>query len=140
MKIVNVALAVVLCTGVAFGQAKKGPLDKKTYACEVTQDGKKKAEPVKDDLKFATGKFSCKMLTEEGYKASPYEAEADSTVTPPTYTFRCEAAGEKDESFTWEGAIDGEGNISGTATITKKGKTKKSFSYTGVLKGKKVAK
>ena len=139
MKTVKLLLAFIFVAGVAYGQAKKGPLDKKIYTCEVTQDGKKKATPVKDDLKFATGKFNCKTMTEEGYKTAAYEAEVDSSSTPPTYTFRCESA-DGEDSFTWEGTIDGEGNISGTATITKKGKTKKSFTYTGSQKGKKAPK
>lgn len=139
-KLVQVGITLALMVNVAFAQSKKvppGPLDKKTYTCEVTEDGKKKPETVKDDLKFATGKFSCKLLLEEGFKATPYEASTDSTEKPYVTTFTVTAEGEKEMVYTWEGTITEDG-IEGTATLTKKGKTKKSYTYTGTQKGKKT--
>lgn len=138
-KIVTLIAAIAL---VSFGFAQKkptsGPLDKKSYIIELVQDGKKKAEPIKDELKFAAAKMSAKMITEEGFKANIYDASPDSSATPITVSFSCEAKGESaDNTFKWEGTIT-EDAIEGTAAIYKKGKVKKSYTFSGTLKGKKT--
>lgn len=142
-KVIQFCIALALVSGTAAAQKKEkvppGPLDKKTYTCDVTEDGKKKPETVKDDLKFASGKFSCKMLMSEGFQATPYEAVFDSSASPITCTFTAEATGEKELVFKWEGTITEDG-VEGTAVLSKKGKTKKSYTFTGTQKGKKPKK
>ena len=129
---------------VSFGNAqskkKSGKLDRKSYTCDVTPDGKKKAEPVKDELKFSGGTFQCKTLTDEGFKASEYDATVDSSASPPSYSFTCNAKDDKDDTYTWTGTVTGD-DIQGTGVLTnKKGKTKKSCTFSGTLKGKKPKK
>lgn len=141
-KIAQVGITLALMVNVAFAQSKKvppGPLDKKTYTCDVTEDGKKKPETVKDDLKFSAGKFQCKSLLEEGFKPTAYEATTDSSEKPYVTTFTVEAVGEKELMYKWDGTIT-EDNIEGTATLTKKGKQKAAYTFTGTLKGKKPKK
>ena len=142
-KTIQLSIALSLMLSVAVAQSKKvvGPLDKKVYACDITEEGKKKApEPVKDELKFTGGKFQCKLLLDEGYQATIYEATIDSSTTPYTTSFTAEAKGEKEgDYFKWDGTITEEA-VEGTAAIFKKGKQKKSFVYSGTLKGKKAKK
>jgi hypothetical protein len=142
-KLVQVSIALALMANVVIAQKKEkvppGPLDKKTYSVDITEDAKKKPETVKDDLKFASGKFNCKMLMEEGFQATPYEATFDSTASPITCAVTVEATGEKELVFKWEGTITDD-TFEGTAVLTKKGKIKKSYTFTGTLKGKKVKK
>jgi len=144
-KTIQVAAALMLLVSAGFAQAKKekvppGPLDKKSYTIEITEDGKKKAEPEKDEIKFAAGKFQCtKLFQAEGYKATVYEATYDSSASPITISFTAEAEGEKDVVFKWDGTIT-EDAIEGTAAILKKGKQKKSYTYSGNIKGKKQPK
>ncbi len=141
-KLIQVGVALFLMIGTANAQAKKtppGPLDKKSYSVEITENGKKKPETVKDELKFASGKFQCKLFMEEGFKPTAYEAVYDSSASPVTCTVTIEGQGEKELVFTWEATITDD-TIEGTATLTKKGKQKAAWTYTGTLKGKKVKK
>ena len=144
-KIVKLSLALVLIASVSFAQSKKptsGPLDKKTFTVDITIDGKKKAEPTKDELKFDKGKFNCKLFAEEGFiKPEVYEASYDSSAKPVTCSITVEAKDESGKTFKWDGTITfgDEVAIEGTAAIIdKKGKQKKSWTYTGALKGKKA--
>lgn len=143
----QLAAAIILLVNVTVAQSTKvppGPLDKKVFSVETTEENKKKAEPFKDDLKFDKGKFSCKKMNEEGFmKPSPYEATYDSSATPITCSFTVDAKDDSDNTFKWDGTITfgDEISIEGTASIVnKKGKQKKSYTYSGALKGKKPVK
>jgi hypothetical protein len=141
-KMIVTLLGFLLIINLGYAQSKKksGNLDRKTYACDVTPDGKKKAKAVPDELKFSGGTFQCKLLLGENFKVSEYDATVDSSTSPPTITFTCEAKDEKENVFIWTGKVTGD-DIEGTATLTnKKGKTEKSFSFSGTLKGKKSKK
>jgi hypothetical protein len=142
-KLIYIAAGLALMTNTAFAQKKEkippGPLDKKTFAVERTKDGKKKGTPEKEDLKFASGKFNWTTMIQDGYKPAAYEATFDSTANPITCTFSAVAQGEKDVEYKWEGTITGD-DIEGTATLTKKGKVKESYTFSGMTKGKKPKK
>jgi hypothetical protein len=132
------SLLFIVSFSLAQSKKKSGKLDRKTYTCDVTQDGKKKSNP--DELKFSGGVFQCKTLLDDDFKASEYETTTDSSASPPVITFTCEAKNEKEDVYTWTGTVTGD-DIQGTATlVSKKGKTKKSFTYSGTLKGKKPKK
>lgn len=136
-----VLLGFALMLNVSQAQSKKksGKLDRKTFTCQVLPDAKK-PKPIPDELKFSGGTFSCKTMTDDGFKATEYDVTFDSTTSPPTCTFTCDAKNDKEDVYSWTGKITGD-DIDGTATlVTKKGKTKKSFSFTGTLKGKKPKK
>ena len=140
-KIILAGILLILCNSISIAQSKKtaGPLDKKTFTCDLLEEGKKKAEPEKDDFKFATGKFQCKAFTDAGFKPTVYTAEVDSTDSGVTITFSVEATNDKGETFKMDGTVTND-EIEGTGGIYKKEKQKKSYTYTGTLKGKKAAK
>lgn len=137
-KIIVSLLGFLLIINLSYAQSKKksGKLDRKSYTCQVIL----KKKSAVDELKFAGGTFQCKTLLDEGFKASEYETTVDSSASPPTITFTCEAKDDKENVFTWTGTVTGD-DLEGTATLTdKKGKTKKSYSFNGTLKGKKPKK
>jgi hypothetical protein len=140
-KIIFTLLGLMLVVGFSFGQAKKphkGKLDRKTYEIEVLPDGKKKATI--DELKFVSGSLDSKMMTDDGFKAAPYDASVDSSATPPEISFSCTASDDKEGTYEWTGKVTGD-DIEGSGKLTtKKGKTKKSFTFSGTLKGKKQPK
>lgn len=142
-KIIYIAAGLAFMATTAFAQKKEkippGPLDKKTFAVELVKEGKKKGTPEKVDLKFASGKFNWTTMVQDGYKSSAYEATFDSTAKPITCAFTSEALGEKDEVYKWEGTITGD-DIEGTSTLSKKGKVKESYTFSGTIKGKKPKK
>ncbi len=143
-KIIFIAAGLAFVATTALAQKKEkippGPLDKKTFAVERVKDGKKKGTPEKEDLKFAAGKFSWSTMIQDGeYKPAAYEATYDSTANPITCAFTSEPQGDKDVVYKWEGTITGD-DIEGTATLTKKGKVKESYTFSGMIKGKKPKK
>ena len=146
-KILSLAIALTLVVNFAFAQKEKekkitsGPLDNKTFVVDITKDGKKKAEPLKDEMKFKGGKLAIKMLTDMSYKSGTYEGTVDSTSNPKTCAFTMEAKDDSENTFKWEGTVTyGETTtIEGTSAIlNKKGKQKESYTFTGELKGKKA--
>jgi hypothetical protein len=139
-KVIVTLLSFLLIVNFSHAQAKKkgGKLDRKTYVCEFILTGKKKAEG--DEVKFSGGTMVCKMMQDDGFKATAYESSVDSSSAPPVISFSMEAKDDKENTFKWEGKVTGD-DIEGTAIITdKKGKVKKSYSFDGVIKGKKEPK
>lgn len=140
MKRITATLLALLCMiSFSYAQRKKpGKLDRKTYEVEMLIVGKKKATI--DEFKFVSGTFQCKLMTDDEFRASPYDATVDSSTSPPTITYTCTAKNAKDDQFTFTGTVKGD-DIEGTADLVdKKGKAKKSYTYTGVTKGKKQTK
>jgi len=137
-KIIATLLGIMLILNFTYAQSKKksGKLDKKTYVCEVLPDGKKKANI--DELKFVSGTFQSKDMTDDGFKAAEYETTIDSSGAQRIISFTCTAKDDKEGTYEWTGKVTGD-EIEGTGKLTSaKGKTKKSFSFTGSLKGKKT--
>ena len=141
MKKIALLLFVSSISLAGFAQAKKkSPIDGRIYAITLTEEGKKKAEPIKDDMTFvAAGKFKSNYLVQAQFPQSDYEYEVDSTTTPVSIKFTVEAKNTDEGRFSWEGTIEGD-NISGTAIIRKKGKIIHSYTFTGTHKNKKKVK
>ena len=130
---------VIAAFSAIFAQKKaKSPIDGRIYTIKMVEDNKKKAEPFMDEASFQLGKFKSNFMVTAQFAAVDYEFEADSTATPPTYKFTAESKNDAQGRFSWEGAIDGD-NISGTASIHKKGKVVHSYTFTGTWKNKKKA-
>ncbi len=125
----------------AFAQAKKkSPIDGRIYAITLTEEGKKKAEPIKDDMTFiAVGKFKTNYMMQAQFSQSEYEYEIDSTASPVAIKFTVESKDADNGRFSWEGTIEGD-NVTGTAIIRKKGKIIHSYTFTGTHKNKKKVK
>lgn len=136
-RIIVTFLAMLVVVNFGYAQAKKkgGKLDRRTFVVEMLIKGKKKADI--DEFKFINGTFQCKTMTDDEFRAGPYDATVDSSTSPPTITYTCTVKNTKDDEFTFTGTVKGD-DIEGTADLVdKKGKTKKSYTYTGYTKGKK---
>jgi hypothetical protein len=126
----------------ALAQAKaKAPKDKvlagKIYTVEMAETtGKKVGKKANDEIGFKSEKLNSKfMTTENHFPAALYTVTVDSSSTPATISFVSEGKNSDGEDIKWEGTITGD-DIEGTAIITKKGKTKKEYAYTGSIKTK----
>ncbi len=122
---------------------KKPPPDKllanKIYTIELAAQGKKAGDPEADEITFKSDKFTSKLMkTNEKFAPAAYTAELDtSDAANKVITFECESKNPDTELLKWTGTITGE-DIEGTAVWTnKKGKTKKEYTFSGTLKGKK---
>lgn len=112
----------------------------KTYTVDFTETGAKKPKPVPDEIMFKGDKINSKyMLKEHQFPASSYTVSVDSASDTKVITFQSEGK-NPNEDIKWEGTVTDEA-IEGNAVISKKGKMKKEYSFTGNLKvkpGKKV--
>lgn len=137
----NVILFLLVASSTfVFAQAKKGksPIDGKIFSITLTEPDKKKAEPVKDEVSFMTGKFKSMFMTQAGFMGQPdYEYEVDSTSGKVIVKFTVEMKNnDSQERFSWEGTVDDD-KIEGTAIIRKKGKIEHTYHFTGTQKNKK---
>ena len=93
-----------------------------------------------DEISFKSEKLNSKFMTAQNhFPAAAYTVTVDSSATPATISFVSEGKSSDGEDIKWEGTVTGD-DIEGTATISKKGKTKKEYSYTGSVKAKPGAK
>lgn len=141
MKKTHILLFVALiATNISFSQGakKKSPVDGKIFTITHTEQGKKKPEPIKDEVSFMTGKFKSMFMSQAGFIGTPdYEYEVDSTSGKAIVKFSVEVKNnETQERFSWEGTVDDD-KIEGTAIIRKKGKIESTFSFAGTQKNKK---
>jgi len=129
---------LVACSTNAVAQKKEKDkvLANKIYTVEFTDKGAKKPKPVSDEISFKTEKLNSKfMTTENKIPAGPYTVSVDSTASPVGITFQSESKNGDGEELKWEGTVTDEA-IEGTAVISKKGKVKKEYSFSGTLKAK----
>ncbi|TAL59714.1 MAG: hypothetical protein EPN85_08795 [Bacteroidetes bacterium] len=135
------ALAFVFFTFHPNASAQKKAKDKvlvnKVFVIEMTETTSKKVgKKENDEISFKSEKLNSKWMTSNNhFPAAPYTVEVDSSSTPWTVTFTSEGKNTDGEDIKWEGTVTGE-EIDGTATLSKKGKTKKEYAYTGTLKVK----
>ena len=137
-KFTIVSFCFLLFSSASFSQKVKDKfLEGKTFTTELVVKGAKKPKPEPDELSFKTGKFNSKMMkTESQYKPADYTVTVDSSSSEKTFTFECDSKNPDDEIMHWTGTISGE-SIEGTATLSKKEKVKKEYTFTGTLKSKK---
>ena len=135
-------IAAVMAISV-YGQGKeKKEKDKflanKVFTVELTETGlKKPAKPVQDEITFKSDKLNSKfMSTENEFKAAPYTLTVDSSSSEKIITFEATGKNPSDEEIKWNGTVTGEA-LEGAVQISKKGKVKKEYSFTGTLKIKK---
>ena len=125
----------------SFAQAKKkAPLSGRIYAVTLIEEGKKKSEPINDNMSFLVGeKFNTNFMLQAQFPQTDYLYEIDSTSGTPVCKFTVESKNADEGRFSWEGQVEGD-NISGTALIRKKGKIIHSYNFTGTHKNKKKVK
>jgi hypothetical protein len=132
--------AALMIGSFAFAQKKqKSPIDGRIYAVTHTEQGKKKTEPIKDDISFMNGKFKSGHLMNMGFTMTDYDYEVDSTASPVTIKFTVEAKNDSQERFSWEGTITDD-KVEGTAIMRKKGEIKHTYNFSGNWKNKKKPK
>ncbi len=125
----------------SFAQAKKKhPLSGRIYAVTLIEEGKKKSDPINDNVSFLAGeKFNTNFMFQAQFPQTDYQSETDTTSGSPVYKFSVESKNSDEGRFSWEGQVEGD-NISGTAIIRKKGKIVHSYTFTGTHKNKKKVK
>lgn len=123
----------------AFAQKKEKDkfLVNKIYTVDLTETGGKKTpKPESDEITFKNDKLNSKFMSAENkFSAAAYTVTVDSTASPKTITFQSLGKNPDGEELKWDGTVTDD-NIEGTAVISKKGKTKKEYSFTGTLKEK----
>ena len=140
MKNLSVTLFVFLLSVAAFSQTKKnaGPLDGRKYVIVVVQNEKKE---ISDEINFSNGKCKTTYFGKDwAFPAKPYDVTFidSSNAERKSYQFMWESTNDTDEKIALQGTVDGE-SIEGTAEVTnKKGKTLKTYTFTGTQKKKKV--
>ena len=138
----TMALVSLLFSSFVFIQGKKvtGPLDGKKFTILLVQGGKKE---IPDEMSFTSGKCKTTYFTKEyEFPAKLYDVTyIDSTNTDKrNYEFTWESMNEWKEKIALTATIEGD-EIEGTAEVVgKKGKTTKTYTFTGKLKKKKGAK
>lgn len=145
--VIALAIAFVfhlsLLSGNLYAQKKEKDkeLDGKIFTIQLTEEGKKAGKEVEDEVSFKSNKFKSKVMFEKNkFGPGEYTVTVDSSnAESRVVTFEAESKIGSDELLTWEGTITGE-EIEGTAVWTKKGKTKKEYSFTGTLKQKQKKK
>ncbi len=141
MKKLTLLLLLSAFTIAGFAQAKKKhPLSGRIYAVTLIEEGKKKSEPINDNVSFLAGeKFNTNFMFQAQFPQTDYQCETDSSSGSPVYKFTVESKNSDEGRFSWEGSVEGD-NISGTALIRKKGKIIHSYNFTGTHKNKKKVK
>jgi hypothetical protein len=133
------ACFLILFTGFSYAQKvkKSKALENKVFAINIAEKGKK---DVPDELTFRGFKLkSTYITTKYEFAAAEYTFEADSSdVENPYYSFESKATMDK-QDLVITGTIT-EDDIEGTATISKGGKVKKEFNFSGTLKNPKKKK
>ena len=139
-KIISLFLIAAPLAMLAQTPPPKLPLDGKKFTAEIVEDGKKKPlDP--DDLSFMSGKFKSSLFADVGWdfnKAAKYQITKDSTTAEgiKIYSWVADLVNENEEKLSWSGSIKDE-DIEGTIElVSKKGKTQKTYAFTGKLKKK----
>ncbi len=133
-------MLIAISSNTLFAQAKKkSPIDGRIYSIKLLEENKKKAEPFMDDISFMAGKCKSNYMFNAKFMQADYQYETDSTAEVSTFKFTVESNNDAQGRFSWEGTIEGD-NISGTASIRKKGKIIHSYTFTGSQKNKKKVK
>lgn len=140
--LMSFALMVLVFTdSLAQKVAKDRILDRKTYRVElVLVDAKKKQESVfEEELSFRSGKLSTLALKTTdmgGFVAGDYQIyDTVDMMDEKLYRFEAINKNSKEMSLKFVGTVFGE-KIEGTATVSKNGKVKEKYTFSGTLKKK----
>ncbi len=142
LSLLTIALFSVNTAVLAQKKAKDKILANKLFVVDIAEvTGKKVGKKAMDEISFKSEKLNSKFMTKENaFPAALYTiTEVDSSSTPWVITFISEGKSQEGEDIKWQGTVTGD-DIEGSAIISKKGKAKKEYSYTGALKEKKGAK
>ena len=138
-------LLIVISTITVVAQKKKekSPVENKTYDVTISEvKAGKTGKGVADQISFKSQKIKSKVVEEKiDFAPVKYTITSDSTATESegdairTIGFDAEGTNDKDETLKWTGTITN-GAIEGNVVLSKKGKTKKEFTFSGNEKAK----
>lgn len=118
-------------------------LDRKVFVInlsEVNEKKKKAAEPIESELSFRSNKLVARSMQSPdngGFQAGEYVIyEKEEVLDEKRYKFEGINKNSKGMSLKWKGSVFG-GQIKGTATVSKKGKVKQEYTFSGALKQKR---
>ena len=117
-------------------------LDRKVFVVSMEHQTpkKKKLAPFDENLTFRSNKLTAKhmrMADAGAFQAGEYViTEKKEMLGEKIYHFQAINKNQKGMSLKWEGKIFGD-QIEGKATVSKKGKVKQEFLFTGAIKQKK---
>ena len=146
MKKIIFSLLVVVAATTVFAQKKKekSAIEGKIYDVTTFEiKGGKSGKSLPDQISFKTQKVKSKVISEKiDWAAVKYTVTSDSSHTESEgdavreINFEAEGTNDKEETLKWTGTISNY-SIDGTITLSKKGKTKKEFTFSGSEKAKK---
>jgi hypothetical protein len=128
-------------TNISAQSKTKTPKDKilagKVFTVELTETTNKKVGKTEnDEISFKSEKLNSKIMAGKNhFPAALYTVSVDSSSTPPTITFSSEGKDSDGQDIKWDGTVTGD-DIEGSAVVSKKGKTKMEYAYTGSIKTK----
>lgn len=120
-------------------------LDKKVFVVTMEHQTtrKKKLTPFEEELTFRSNKLNSKHMRHPdtgGFQPGEYViTEKEDMLDEMIYQFQAINKNSKGMSLKWEGRIFGD-QIEGTATVSKKGKVKQEFDFSGAIKQKRKRK
>jgi hypothetical protein len=133
----------LLCVINTFAQRrpKDKLLDRKVFVVimEEQTDKKKKEEPFEEELSFRTNKMSTRQMRTPdrgSFQMGEYAiSKVEKLMEDAVYHFQAINRNPKGMSLKWEGRVLGN-QIEGKATVSKKGKIKEEYTFSGALKEK----
>ncbi|MCF8463355.1 MAG: hypothetical protein K9G41_00835 [Flavobacteriales bacterium] len=141
----KLSVVVVLLVLVQSAFAQKRPkdklLDRKVFVItmEEVSDKKKKEEPFEEELSFRTNKMSTVQMRSAdrgGFQMGEYAiSKVEKLMEDAVYHFQAINRNQKGMSLKWEGKVLVD-QIEGKATVSKKGKIKEEYTFSGALKEK----
>lgn len=134
-----ISLTLVVMLGILFlsnsssiHKLKDEVLNGKTFTILTLEGGKKISDPIVDELFFKSDKLKSKVLAAEN-KFTPGSYTITRDRSSLKLSFDCESKNANGELLHWVGMVDGE-EIEGVVTLSKKGKIKKQYAFSGSLK------
>jgi hypothetical protein len=135
-----IILEVVVSQNLA---AQSRPKDKllhqKVFVITMEHQSEKKnkqRDPFEDELSFRSNKGWSKVMqnaSNGGFVRGDYAVKKEEVLGEKVYKFQIINKNSKGFSLKWDGEVFGD-QIKGTATISKKGKVKEEYAFTGALK------
>lgn len=117
-------------------------LDRKVFVVlmEHQSSRKKKAEPFEEELTFKSNKLTSKHMRHPdtgGFQQGEYViTEKQEMLDESIYLFQAINKNSKGMSLKWEGKVFGD-QVEGKATVSKNGKIKQEFIFSGEIKQKR---
>jgi hypothetical protein len=136
-----ISLGLIFLFTFSFGFSQKRPKDRVldktefTINLELQDDKKGKSEPIEDELSFRSNKAWSKHMQSQangGFLRGDYAVKKEGVLGEEIHVFQIINKNSNGMSLKWEGKVFGD-RIEGTATVSKKGKVKEEYTFSGVL-------